>query len=46
MPSEYRKEKITYNADKNALKEAYKLGINISEIAEIDDNLKIKFGFN
>ncbi len=45
LPTEYRTEKIAYTADKKAIKDAEKLGIDITEIAEIDDNLKIKFGF-
>lgn len=45
LPSEYRTEKVTYTADKKALKEANNQGIDISEIAEIDPNFKIKFGF-
>ena len=46
LPAEYRQEKINYTADKKAIKEADKEGIDISKIAEIDDNLKAKFGFN
>ncbi|MGI0481978.1 macro domain-containing protein [Geminocystis sp. CENA526] len=45
LPSEYRTEKVTYSADKKALKEANNQGIDISKIAEIDRNLKVKFGF-
>lgn len=45
LPSEYRSEKITYNPDKKALKSAYDRGIDISEYAEVDRNLKPKFGF-
>ena len=45
LPGEYRREKINYLADKKAIKEAIKEGIDLKEIAEIDRNLKIKFGF-
>ncbi|MBL1208842.1 CHAT domain-containing protein [Geminocystis sp. GBBB08] len=45
LPQEYRVAKITYTADKKALKEANNKGIDISKIADIDPNLKVKFGF-
>jgi O-acetyl-ADP-ribose deacetylase (regulator of RNase III) len=45
LPSEYRTEKVTYTADKKALKSANNKGIDISKIAELDRNLKVKFGF-
>ncbi len=45
LPPEFRTEKISYTADKKAIKDAHNQGIDISQIAEIDDNLKAKFGF-
>ncbi|BAQ60734.1 adenylate cyclase [Geminocystis sp. NIES-3708] len=45
LPPEYRTEKISYVADKKALKEANNKGVDISKIAEVDPNFKIKFGF-
>lgn len=45
LPSEYRTEKVTYTADKKALKEANNKGIDISKIAELDLNIKVRFGF-
>jgi O-acetyl-ADP-ribose deacetylase (regulator of RNase III) len=45
LPPEYRTEKVNYTADKKALKEAKNKGIDISKIAEVDQNLKVKFGF-
>jgi O-acetyl-ADP-ribose deacetylase (regulator of RNase III) len=45
LPPEFRTEKISYTADKKAIKDAYNQGIDISKIAELDDNLKAKFGF-
>ncbi|WP_017294323.1 CHAT domain-containing protein [Geminocystis herdmanii] len=46
LPPEYRTEKVTYTADKKALKEANNKGIDISKIAELDQNLKPLFRFN
>lgn len=46
LPPEYRREKVTYTADKIALKEANNQGIDISKIAELDRNLKPLFRFN
>ncbi|BAQ64245.1 CHAT domain-containing protein [Geminocystis sp. NIES-3709] len=45
LPPEYRTEKVTYTPDKKALKDASNQGIDISKIAEIDRNIKVKFGF-
>lgn len=45
LPSDYRNEKVSYTPDKKALREAQKNGLDISQWAEIDANLKIKFGF-
>lgn len=45
LPCEYRSEKINYSANKKAIKEAQKQGIDLTKYAEIDNNLKIKFGF-
>ena len=45
LPTEYRTEKLSYSANKKAIKEAQKQGIDIHKYAEIDDNLKIKFSF-
>ena len=45
LPAKFRTEKISYTADKKALKEAHRQGIDLSEIAEVDPNLKVKFGF-
>ena len=47
LPLQYRREKINYTADKNAIREALKQGIDLDlkKMAEIDRNLKIKFGF-
>lgn len=46
LPPEYRTEKITYTADKKALKDANNQGIDISKIADVDRNLKPLFRFN
>lgn len=46
LPPKYRNEKVTYTADKKALKEADNQGIDISKIAELDRNLKPLFRFN
>lgn len=45
LPLEYRTEKVTYTADRRALKEANNKGIDISKIAELDPNMKVRFGF-
>jgi O-acetyl-ADP-ribose deacetylase (regulator of RNase III) len=45
LPPDYRSEKISYSADKKALKEANNNGLDISKWADIDANLKVKFGF-
>jgi len=46
LPLEYRVERITYTPNKRALKEANNQGIDISNIAEIDPNLKPQFKLN
>jgi len=45
LPEEYRLEKISYSADKKALKEAIERGEDLSNYAKIDPNLKAQFGF-
>lgn len=46
LPPEYRKERVSYTADRIALREANNQGIDISKIAEVDRNLKPLFRFN
>lgn len=43
LPEEYRREKISYHADRKAIKEAIKQGKDMSELAEIETNLKPQF---
>jgi O-acetyl-ADP-ribose deacetylase (regulator of RNase III) len=43
LPEEYRAEKLTYTANKKALKEAIERGEDIGNLARIDPNIKVKF---
>lgn len=43
LPEEYRTEKISYHADRKAIKEAIKQGKDMSDLAEIETNLKPQF---
>jgi LEA14-like dessication related protein len=43
LPEEYRAEKLTYTANKKAIKEAIERGENLDIFARIDPNIKVKF---
>ncbi len=45
LPEEYCTKRISYNADRKALRDAIQQGKNISDLAEIETNLKPQFRF-